>query len=98
MYRGQIVEQGRTEEIFTPPHHPYTQALLSAIPVPDPTVPESRIRLDEAPEGPPSRGAPRCPRRLGTICDSEAPPVAEVLPGHVIRCHIPAAELRALQD
>jgi peptide/nickel transport system ATP-binding protein len=103
MYRGQIVEQGRTEEIFTPPYHPYTEALLSAIPVPDPTVSESRIHLDETPEGTQSRDqgcrfAPRCPRRLGMVCDTEIPPIAEVAPGHVIRCHIPVAELRALQE
>jgi peptide/nickel transport system ATP-binding protein len=103
MYLGQIVEHGRTEEIFTPPYHPYTEALLSAIPVPDPTIAESRIRLDETREELPTqtngcRFAARCPRRVGTVCDTEAPPVVEVTPGHTIRCHIPVAELRALQD
>jgi ABC-type oligopeptide transport system ATPase subunit len=47
MYRGRIVEMGDTEELFAAPAHPYTRALLSAIPVPDPTVPRKRITLDE---------------------------------------------------
>jgi ABC-type oligopeptide transport system ATPase subunit len=47
MYRGRIVEMGDTEELFAAPAHPYTRALLSAIPVPDPTVPRQRITLDE---------------------------------------------------
>jgi peptide/nickel transport system ATP-binding protein len=102
MYLGQIVEHGRTEEVFTPPYHPYTEALLSAIPLPDPTIAESRIRLEDTRETltTPTEGcrfAGRCPRRLGPVCDTEAPPVAEVTLGHVIRCHVPVAELRALQ-
>jgi peptide/nickel transport system ATP-binding protein len=98
MYLGQIMETGTTAQVFAPPYHPYTEALVSAVPVPDPTVIQERIRLD----GPvPSAGNmptgcpfhTRCPRKLGAICEQEAPPVRVAGEGHSIRCHIPLADL-----
>jgi peptide/nickel transport system ATP-binding protein len=102
MYLGQIMEQGTTDEIFAPPYHPYTEALLSAVPVADTAVKKKRIIL----EGPlpsvmdPPKGCPfytRCPRRLGPICDNDPPPERHAADGHVIRCHIPLAELEKVE-
>jgi peptide/nickel transport system ATP-binding protein len=98
MYLGQIMETGTTSQVFAPPYHPYTEALVSAVPVPDPTVVQERIRLDspvpgagELPPGCPFQS--RCPRKLGPICETEAPPVRVAGEGHTIRCHIPLADL-----
>ena len=100
MYLGEVMEQGSTEALFRPPYHPYTEALLSAVPVPDPGVKRQHIRL----QGPvPSaidrpRGCPfhtRCPRKLGAICEDTPPPTVAAGDGHTIRCHIPLAELAA---
>lgn len=101
MYLGQIMEQGETEEIFSPPYHPYTEALLSAVPIADTSVDQARIVLEgnlPSPLNPP-KGCPfstRCPRRLGEICDNEPPPVHRSESGHEIRCHIPLEELRTI--
>jgi peptide/nickel transport system ATP-binding protein len=98
MYAGQIVEQGTVGQVFAPPYHPYTEALLSAIPIPDPSAARPTIRLEGAPAFdvpvPGCRFATRCPRKLGTICDTTPPPVVEAAPGHTISCHIPLEELR----
>jgi peptide/nickel transport system ATP-binding protein len=85
--------------VFQPPYHPYTEALLSAVPVPDPTVEQKRIRLKGEVPSPLSvpkgcRFATRCPRKLGPICDSEQPPLRVAGTGHLIACHIPIDELR----
>ncbi|MFT4037966.1 MAG: ABC transporter ATP-binding protein [Thermomicrobiales bacterium] len=101
MYLGQIMEAGTTEQVFSPPHHPYTEALLSAAPAPDPTVTQERIRLTgPAPSaGSVTQGCPfasRCPRKLGAVCDQETPPLQATASGHTIRCHIPLTELAAL--
>ncbi|EKE78802.1 dipeptide ABC transporter ATP-binding protein [Oceanibaculum indicum] len=99
MYLGQIMEQGTTEEVFSPPYHPYTEALLSAVPVADTAIEKRRIVLEgelpsalNPPEGCPF--ATRCPRKLGDICDRERPPVLEPEKGHRIACHIPLDELQ----
>jgi peptide/nickel transport system ATP-binding protein len=102
MYLGQIMEAGTAAEIFEPPYHPYTEALLSAIPIPDPDVVQTRVRLEgEIPSviNPPKgcRFSTRCPRKIGEICDNDPPPDVEVAPGHRIRCHIPVEELRAVE-
>jgi peptide/nickel transport system ATP-binding protein len=102
MYLGVVVESGRVADVFAPPFHPYTEALLSAVPVPDPDAQRTRIVL----EGPlPSatdlpRGCPftsRCPRRIGAICDETPPPVQRRPGGHRIACHIALEELAGLQ-
>ena len=98
MYLGQVMEYGSAEEVLEPPYHPYTEALLSAVSVPDPRVEQKRIRLEgEIPSAlappPGCRFATRCPRRIGEICDTEPPPVQETGSGHRIRCHIPMEAL-----
>ncbi len=102
MYLGKIVEFGDVEDVFAPPYHPYTEALLSAVPVADPDVHQKRIILEGAipsvtsiPKGCPF--ATRCPRKIGAICDSEPPPEIRTDSGHRILCHIPEAELRAVE-
>jgi peptide/nickel transport system ATP-binding protein len=102
LYLGRVMEVGPSETVFDGPHHPYTEALFSAVPSLDLQRPE-RIRLiGEIPSAadPPSGCVfhTRCPRKLPTgICESTEPPLHEDEPGHQIRCHIPLAELRELQ-
>ncbi|MEM7332282.1 MAG: ABC transporter ATP-binding protein [Chloroflexota bacterium] len=106
MYLGQIVEIGPADEIYKPPYHPYTEALLSAVPIPDPAVEQTKIRLEgsvPSPLNPPSgcRFHTRCPRRSllpnnGAICEQEVPPWRDVGDGHRIFCHVPLEELRAM--
>jgi peptide/nickel transport system ATP-binding protein len=98
LYLGQVVEAGPTERIFQPPHHPYTAALLSAIPVLDPAASRQRIHLQgdipsaaAVPSG--CRFHTRCPRFLGDLCVQQEPPWQDAGDGHWIRCHIPAGEL-----
>ncbi|MEW5424382.1 ABC transporter ATP-binding protein [Amorphus sp. 3PC139-8] len=101
LYLGRVMEYGPSEEVFSGPQHPYTEALLSA--ASDIGEPEGgRIRLDgEIPSAaaPPSGCAfhTRCPRRIGSICDDVDPELVEARSGHAIRCHIPPDELAALQ-
>ncbi|MER9232349.1 ABC transporter ATP-binding protein [Mesorhizobium sp. M0622] len=101
LYLGRIMELGPSEDVFAGPHHPYTEALLSAVPKLDQTE-TSRIRLEgEIPSAtnPPSGCVfhTRCPRKIGAICEEREPPLAEARPGHAIRCHIPYVELKTLQ-
>ena len=98
MYLGHILEWGTTEEIFTPPYHPYTEALLSAVPIADPEVTKREIVLEgNLPSAmKPPKGCPfctRCHRRIGDICDNEPPSDQTVADRHVIKCHIPLEEL-----
>jgi peptide/nickel transport system ATP-binding protein len=102
MYLGQVMEYGRVEDVFAPPYHPYTEALLSAVPVPDPAAQRERILLEGAlPSATGAlRGCPfstRCPRRVGPVCDETPPPEQPLARGHRIACHIPAGELGRLQ-
>jgi peptide/nickel transport system ATP-binding protein len=95
------MEIGPAERVFSGPHHPYTEALLSAIPSLDGQL-RQRIRLEgEIPSAvnPPSGCVfhTRCPRKLGPICEQQEPPLAEVEGSHAIRCHIPLADLARLQ-
>jgi peptide/nickel transport system ATP-binding protein len=102
LYLGRIMELGPAETVFAGPHHPYTEALLSAVPSLDGQRPE-RIRLTgEIPSAadPPSGCVfhTRCPRRLPTgECESSEPPLREVAPGHLMSCHIPIDQLAVLQ-
>jgi len=102
LYLGRVMEVGPAETVFTGPHHPYTEALFSAVPSLDGQRPD-RIRLTgEIPSAADPPGGcvfhTRCPRRLSTgICESTEPPLLEGEPGHLIRCHIPLPELRTLQ-
>ena len=102
LYLGRVMEVGPAETVFAGPHHPYTEALFSAVPTLDGERPD-RIRLQgEIPSAadPPSGCVfhTRCPRRLPTgVCESTEPPLLEGEPGHLTRCHIPLAELRIIQ-
>lgn len=102
MYLGQIMEQGTTEDVFSPPYHPYTEALLSAVPIADTRIKKKRIILEGALPSAlnPPQGCPfvtRCPRKLGDICDSTPPPEVELPNGHAIRCHIPISDLQSIE-
>jgi peptide/nickel transport system ATP-binding protein len=101
MYLGRIMEVGTTTQIFAGGNHPYTEALLSAVPSVDGEV-TARIRLAgeiPSPANPPSGCVfhPRCHRAIPGVCDVSEPPVTEVELGHQIRCHIPVDELKRLQ-
>ena len=103
MYLGQIVEEGETNDVYEPPWHPYTEALLSAILVPDPAQKQGAIRLEgdipsarDIPSG--CRFHTRCPRFLGDICVNEEPPWRDAGNGHHIRCHIEIDDLIELQS
>ena len=102
LYLGRLLELGPADVVFDGPHHPYTEALLSAVPTIDGGG-RDRIRL----EGDiPSAAAPpsgcvfhtRCPRNLGAICEEQEPPLVEVEAGHLMRCHIPLEELRGCRQ
>jgi len=102
MYLGHILERGSTEEVFAPPYHPYTEALLSAVPIADPEVTKRNIVLEgnlpsamKPPEGCPF--CTRCHRKIGDICDNEPPPEITVDDRHVIKCHIPISELNEIK-
>ncbi len=99
MYLGHIVEQGTTDEVFAPPYHPYTEALLSAVPIADTSIEKQRIILEGSLPSVlnPPKGCPfntRCHRKIGRVCETEVPPILEDAPGHLIACHIPLDELR----
>ncbi|MBA3488910.1 MAG: ABC transporter ATP-binding protein [Longispora sp.] len=94
MYLGGLVEEATTGELYTTPLHPYTRALLSAIPIPDPEVEDRRERILlrgdlPSPANPPSgcRFRTRCPVRRETRCDTERPELRVVSPGRKVACH-----------
>jgi peptide/nickel transport system ATP-binding protein len=98
LYLGMIMEIGPVEDVFGPPYHPYTEALISAIPSPEPDVKSTRIRLQGSVPGASRRpsGCPfhtRCPRKIGRICETETPPWREAGSQHYIFCHIPLDQL-----
>jgi peptide/nickel transport system ATP-binding protein len=102
MYLGEIVEVGDVWQVYNMPSHPYTEALISANPIADPNARQGAIRLTG--EVPSARHLPsgcrfhtRCPRKIGAICEQEAPPWRDAGDGHFIRCHIPIDELAELQ-
>jgi peptide/nickel transport system ATP-binding protein len=96
MYLGHIVEQGTTDQVFAPPYHPYTEALLSAIPIADTSVHKKSIILEgEIPSAlnPP----PGCPFQTrcrfkdqvpGNLCETDVPPVRQMESGHFVKCHL----------
>jgi peptide/nickel transport system ATP-binding protein len=99
MYLGRLVELGTVGEIFRPPYHPYTRALLSSIPVPDPSARAATVRLEgtvPSARRPPSgcRFHTRCPSKLGRICEEVEPPLQNADATHWLACHIPLEDLR----
>ena len=105
MYLGHVVEQGTTDQVFAPPYHPYTEALLSAVPIADTSIVKKHIVLEgDIPSAmnPPS-GCPfqtRCPRKSqvpGDKCESEMPPMRTVADGHILKCHLADADLDEME-
>ncbi len=103
MYLAELIEVGSAEQVFSPPHHPYTEALLSSIPKLDFDIEQQRIplhgsmpSLSDPPTG--CRFHTRCHRSLGDICANEVPPFQEAADGHTYMCHIPPDELLAAQS
>jgi peptide/nickel transport system ATP-binding protein len=93
MYLGRACEVGRTEEVFLPPYHPYTEALLSAIPSSDPNVNREPILLEGAVPSPmhPPKGCrfqTRCPKKIGFICEKSVPLLNKINETHRIACHL----------
>ncbi|MEO5973830.1 MAG: ABC transporter ATP-binding protein [Ilumatobacteraceae bacterium] len=106
LYLGRIMELGTAETVFSGPHHPYTEALVSSIPAIDGSA-RQRIRLGgeiPSPAQPPTGCTlhPRCPRMAGSgvehLCTSQEPELLEAEPGHFMRCHIPLGQLRRMQS
>lgn len=108
MYLGQIMEQGKTDEIFAPPYHPYTEALLSAVPIADTSIEKRKIVLEgELPSAlNPPKGCPfstRCQYKIEGLCNVEIPPMRtlsmenEKIRGHQIMCHLSEETLNAMQ-
>jgi len=102
MYLAELIEVGSAEEVFNPPHHPYTEALLSSIPKLQFEGEQQRIplrgsmpSLSEPPTG--CRFHTRCHRFLGDICVTQEPPAQQATDGHTYNCHIPPDELLAAQ-
>ncbi|MBA3310194.1 MAG: ATP-binding cassette domain-containing protein [Nocardioidaceae bacterium] len=103
MYLGEIVEQAPSDALYEGPLHPYTISLMSAVPVPDPVVEDSRERILLSGDLPSAANPPsgcrfhtRCPFRQETRCDDERPALVELEPGHKVSCHY-AKEIRSGQ-
>ena len=105
MYLGHVVELGTTDQVFSPPYHPYTEALLSAVPIADTKVKKKHIVLEgDIPSAmnPPS-GCPfqtRCnwkSKVSGGLCDKEVPPVRMVAEGHQVKCHLSDEDLASME-
>jgi oligopeptide/dipeptide ABC transporter ATP-binding protein len=93
MYLGKIVEEGPTDEVFAKPAHPYTQALMAAVPVVDKASRQERIILEgtvPSPIDPPSgcRFHTRCFAKIGVICEEQEPVITSVGTGHSVACHL----------
>ena len=94
MYLGGIVEHAGSDDLYANPMHPYTKALMSAVPVPDPVVEATRERILltgdlPSPANPPTgcRFHTRCPFRQETLCDTDPPELLAITPGHQVACH-----------
>ncbi|TXH34467.1 MAG: ABC transporter ATP-binding protein [Rhodospirillaceae bacterium] len=101
MYLGRVVEYGTVEQVYAPPYHPYTEALLSAAPVAEVGKERERIILEgtipsATKQIPGCPFASRCPRKIGSICDDQPPPEHVTQQGHRIACHIPLGDLAKL--
>ena len=104
MYLGHVVEIGTTDQVFSPPYHPYTEALLSAVPIADTRVVKQHIVLDgdipsavNPPPGCPFQTRCRWKARVADgLCDREVPPMRTLAPGHQIKCHLSSEALAAM--
>jgi peptide/nickel transport system ATP-binding protein len=105
MYLGHVVEMGTTDQVFSPPYHPYTEALLSAVPIADPHVQKKRIVLEgdipsavNPPPGCPFQTRCRWKSQVpGGLCDIEVPPVQMLAGGHQIKCHLSREILEGME-
>jgi peptide/nickel transport system ATP-binding protein len=105
MYLGYIVETGTTDQVFSPPYHPYTEALLSAVPIADTRVTKKRIVLEgdipsamNPPPGCPFQTRCRWKKMVpGMKCETEVPPMRNLGNGHSILCWLPDEELDAME-
>ncbi len=105
MYLGHVVEIGSTDEVFSPPYHPYTEALLSAVPIADTHVVKKRIVLEgEIPSA--MNPPPGCPFQTrcrwkskvpGGLCEREMPPMRTMSTGHQIKCHLSDADFASME-
>ena len=101
LYQGRVCEEGPASDVFASPSHPYTEMLLGAVLEPDPDHVPILLGDDVVERAAPARGCPfqrRCHRKLGAICETEAPPARSGRGAHVICCHIPPDELARLQE
>ena len=102
MYLGRIMEQGTTEDVFAPPYHPYTEALLAAVPIADTSIEKRRIVLKgemPSPSNPPP-GCPfstRCAYMIDGVCNVEPPPLRTFGGGHRILCHLEEERLLGME-
>ncbi|MDY7028097.1 MAG: ABC transporter ATP-binding protein, partial [Spirochaetota bacterium] len=92
MYLGWIMEIADTKTLFSNPKHPYTQALLDAVPRLEPEGPKRKVLHGEVPSpiDPPKgcRFHPRCPRKIGKVCEEVEPPNVEMPDGSMVKCHL----------
>ncbi len=105
MYLGHVVELGDTEQVFSPPYHPYTEALLSAVPIADTSIEKQHIVLEgDIPSA--MNPPPGCPfqtrcrwkdKVAGGLCEKEVPPVRMLDAGHQIKCHLSDDELEKME-
>jgi len=105
MYLGHVVELGTTAQVFSPPYHPYTEALLSAVPIADTSVEKKHIVLEgDVPSA--MNPPPGCPFQTrcrwksqvpGDLCEREVPPMKVMEGGHQVKCHLTDAELTGME-
>ena len=101
MYLGYVVEIGTTDQVFSPPYHPYTEALLSAVPIADTSVEKEHIVLEgdipsamDPPSGCPFQTRCRWKKDVqGDLCEKEIPPQRDISIGHQIKCHLSESKL-----
>ncbi|MEM9230395.1 MAG: dipeptide ABC transporter ATP-binding protein [Pseudomonadota bacterium] len=100
LYQGRLCEIGKSHHVYSTPSHPYTEVLLGAVLEPDPDTAPTLSADDVVELSPRAQGCPfqrRCPRKLGSICDTEIPPWHKGADGHAIRCHIGIEQLAVSQ-
>ncbi len=105
MYLGHVVEIGSTDQVFAPPYHPYTEALLSAVPIADTKVEKKHIVLEgdipsamNPPPGCPFQTRCRWKSKVsGGLCEREMPPLRTLAEGHQVKCHLPEEDLRGME-
>ncbi|SLN15592.1 dipeptide ABC transporter ATP-binding protein [Roseisalinus antarcticus] len=105
MYLGHVVELGTTEQVFAPPYHPYTEALLSAVPIADTSVQKRHIVLEgDIPSA--MNPPPGCPFQTrcgwkskvpGSLCETQVPPQVTIAGGHQIKCHLSAGDFDSME-